>query len=1282
MNRLYLLVFLFGFIWVNNLFCQQEINHQFSLHWSASSPLSFDGAGEYSNDPRLPLYIYRFPLASESTLFPEITVESSELVDLSLFGPNPNLPKDYIIGSSIEQERGKWYGRIWLMPVLSESGQHGQRIVSGTITIHIFPSSSQGTNRNGPEYKETSVLSEGTVHRISVSERGIYKLDYDFIRNKLNIDPGSLSPNKIAIYGNRDGRLPQWNGASRIDDLEETSMLGFGMEDHKMDQGDYFLWYAESPDRWSYDTTDRIYHMDKNIYDESNHYYIIINGPSRIPMASRENGTTGEYQSSTSLIFQRLEEEKVNLLGRYRPPGSGQEWYGDELAVVNELDYSNKFDLSGLVAADSFYFKVRFAARAASASRFYINFNQHEFSRSVGGVDLGNFEASFANDAIIQGVFKPVDLINEIKIKYPSANGINSRAWIDYIEINTWKHNNYVAGAPIFICDPRSIFLGNPEYVIESFPSNGLIWDISNPLKPVSQQFQTNTGISFSIPNTDPGIPNQFVAFNPSQDVLTPAYDGVIANQNLHGLQRADLVIIYYDEFEEAALKLADHRRSHDQLAVTAVPISQVFEEFGGGSKDPTAVRDFARMIYKRDPDFRYLLLFGDATYDYLHRTPELPDHNFMPAFETEESLDPIRSFPTDDYFGLLDDNEAEEGRTLIGAVDIAVGRLPSGSPEDAMANVDKIIHYEINPAIFNEWRQRVVMVADDQDSNTHINQADGLAEKNGVEHPELNMNKIYLDAYPQESTPGGDRYPGVNEDIDLNMKKGALTVTYLGHGGQNGWTQERVLGINQAQSYDNIDNMPLFITATCSFAGYDEPSFTSAGEHLLANPKGGAIALMTTVRAVYSGSNERLTKGVMERLYNEDSPGIYPSMAEILRRSKNVGVDSLDTNARKFTFLGDPSMKLAIPRYHIAVTEINDIPIGGGSLDTLSALEKANLSGVILDDQGQILSDFNGELSLTVFDKIQVRKTLANDTGDNPSGVRSFNTQNRQLFKGKATVTAGEWSIEFVLPKDIDFSYGHGKFSFYAENGTIDAAGYFTDFIIGGVSDGLADDLPPVIQLYMNDDQFVSGGITDPNPYIYAVFMDDFGINVSGTGVGHDIEAILDEDDKNSYILNDYYQAALDDYRKGVARYPLSNLKEGKHTLKVTAWDLANNPGEAYLEFFVLDEEGAILEHVFNYPNPFTTLTNFQFEHNRPGSTMDITINIYTINGMLVKTIEREGFISDGYRVDDLPWDGRDDGEGELAKGIYVYKIKVSFNVNGTKEIAESEAEKLVILR
>lgn len=1277
MNRLVTLLLFLSYLYSVQLNAQQTLQHKFILAWSEDRPLSFQGAGEFSANPALPVYTFRFPLESSSTLSVALSVEASDQVTIANDSLSADIPGQYLLGSSTEQDRGKWFGRVWIMPLVSITDQTAERITSGILTIRIHPVLSGGVVRSGPGFKENSVLREGIIHRISVDQPGIYKLDYNYIKDKLKIDPSSISPSDIGIFGNGDGRVPQWNSAPRIDDLEQSASYGFGLDDGQFNPGDYLLWYAEGVHHWAYDTVERLYNMEFNNYDKVNHYYVIVNGPTRQSIQTRPNGSDGEYVSSSSLDYQRLEEDKVNLLGRYRPPGSGQEWYGDEMAVLKEIDYSDRFDLRDLISTDTLSYKVRFAARAANLTRFYFRIDQKEVGRNVGGVALVNYESSFANDALLQGDLVPGSPVQNIVVRYPDAGGVNSRAWVDYIQLNFRKQNVYRQGNPLYIRDPRSTYAGTPEYSLEGVTPGCQIWDISEPLIPVLQQYSSGSITTFTDP-ADHTVPDEFICFNPSTDIRIPIYEGTVANQNLHSIHRADLAIIYYDEFEEAAMKIAEHRRTHSQLEVVAIPVSQVFEEFGGGSKDPSAIRDFARMLYKRDADFSYLLFLGDATYDYLNHFTDIPYQNFIPAFETEESLDPIRSFPSDDYFALLDD---DEGDNLIGAIDIAVGRLPVSEATEALEIVNKIIHYDTSPSTLNDWRSRIVMVADDEDSNTHLNQADGLVVQTLNENPDLNAHKIYMDAFPQESTPGGDRYPAVNDEIDLNMRKGALTVTYMGHGGPNGWSQERVLGINQSQSYDNLDNMPLFITATCSFAGYDEPGFISAGEHLLQNTEGGAVALMTTVRAVYSGSNERLTRAVLKLLYTPDSTGAYLTMGEVLRRAKNVNaIDTLDNNARKFTLLGDPSQLLAIPEHQIKVTEIGGKLIGGGTLDTLSALEKASVSGTIVNHQGEILTDFDGQLFLTLFDKVQVRKTLANDES---SSVKSFASQTRQLFKGTATIVAGTWSIEFVLPKDIDFVFGQGKMSLYAHNGITDASGYTTEFIVGGVSsDGLADDLPPVIKPFMNDSNFISGGMTDSHPDIYIQLSDDNGINVSGTSIGHDIEAILDGDDRNSIILNDFYQASLDDYASGEVRYPLSSLSPGLHTLKVIAWDLANNPAEAYLEFFVIDSDGPILNNLFNYPNPFSDETFFQFEHNRPGVIMDMDLDIFDLSGRRVKNISLDDYVSDGYRIADLYWDGLNEAGVEVAPGMYVFKLKIVYKTNGNTETIESDVEKLVILR
>jgi hypothetical protein len=495
------------------------------------------------------------------------------------------------------------------------------------------------------DFKTNSILVSGSIHRISVSKSGVYKLDYNFIKDKIKIDPGSISPDRIIIAGNGAGRIPQWSGAPRVDDLDQIASLGVGLDDGHFDNGDYLLWYAEGPEGWKFDSVSQVYTMDKNIYDNLNHYYVIINGPARNKMPTSANGSSADYTSDASLFYQRMEDEKVNLLGRYRPPGSGQEWYGDELAVLDQLDYTNRFDFTDFIPEDTLQFLARFAVRNRSASRFYVNFNANEFSKTIGGVTIESFEASYANDGVLAGAFVPGAAITKILMRYPSANGADSKAWIDFLQINGWKRNIYHNGTQLLITDPTSRYKGIPDYTLEGFDGNGMIWDITDPFHPELQNFNCTDKCHFIADNVVSNIPSSFIAFHPSSDALVPGYEIAIENQDLHELQHADMVILYHPDFKDAALLLAEHRENHDHMVVETISTTALYNEFGGGSQDPSAIRDFARMLHERDPQFKYLLLIGDATYDFLNHSPDVPYENFIPAFETEESLDPIVHF-------------------------------------------------------------------------------------------------------------------------------------------------------------------------------------------------------------------------------------------------------------------------------------------------------------------------------------------------------------------------------------------------------------------------------------------------------------------------------------------------------------------------------------------------------------------------------------------------------------------------------------------------------------
>ena len=864
-----------------------------------------------------------------------------------------------------------------------------------------------------------------------------------------------------------------------------------------------------------------------------------------------------------------------------------------------------------------------------------------------------------------------------VKISYPPVSAA-SEGFLDYIDMNG-RRQLIMTGQQMILRDLKSLDYPSTTYPLSNVNNNTVVWDITNPLSPLSQEFTSN-GSSLNFGASSDEL-KTFVAFDKTAALLKPTAVGKVTPQNVHGIDNLDMVIIYPEIYESAASQLAAHRESYSGLTVATVEINQIFNEFSSGRVDPTAVRDFAKMLYDRNERFKYLLLIGDGSFDYRNINGDNEangiNHNTMVVYETQQSLDPITGFPSDDYFGLLSENEG--GDNLLGAVDIAIGRLPVRTVEEARIVVEKIISYDTASSTLGDWRNRIAFVADDEDSNTHFRDANRIANmvKNSFEN--FNLDKIYLDAYQQESTSGGEKYPAVSDAINANVFKGLLAINYLGHGGWKGWTQERVLGITDIQSWSNYNKLPLFVTATCSFTGYDDPTLTTGGEEVFLSEKGGAIGLFSTVRAVYASSNYQLTRSVFDTIFTKVD-NEYASLGEILRVAKNSSSASVQ-NSRKFTLIGDPAQKLALPEYNVGTTKINGRELTGIQLDTIKALQKVTIEGVITDDAGQVIQNFNGKIFPTIYDKEITLYTLGQDRGSN---VAPFDIQKNIIFKGTASVTNGRFQFTFVVPKDINFEYGRGKISYYAtDESSKDATGSYEDIVIGGTdTNALADTEGPDIEVFMNDTTFAFGGITNANPVLLVKLSDDNGINVVGNSIGHDLTGVLDENTQNTYQLNDFYESALDDYRKGTVRFPLFDLTPGRHQIRVRAWDVANNNAEAYTEFLVAESAEIALDHVLNYPNPFTTNTNFQFEHNFADQLLDVQVDIFTVSGRLVKTIEDQ-VLSNGFRITNIQWDGTDDFGDRLAKGVYLYKVKVGLAQSAGIDVStESDFEKLVILK
>lgn len=1299
-NMKNILTFAIAFFTLTTTFANLPTTITRTLEWSAK-PLvhKFDGVEKFTiqhfdnavyneTHPSLPYYSERFSVNSPGTVNVELLDAQYEAFEKEA-SPDDALLSDRIeFQTTVQKDRRDYFAHISFIPIIKTGPNSYERIVSFTVRTSFRSSNAPVANRGGETYN--SKLSDGDIYKIAVAETGMHKLTYDFLKNELEIPIDDIDPRKIQILGNGGGVLPVSLVTEVTDDLAENAVEIVGEGDGSFDENDYILFYGQGASVWTYNAANEQFEKPMNFYDNNNFYFIKIGATNgkRVTAQSSVSGAANTVNTFDAYI--RYEDDRLNLMHDWSGgQGSGQQFFGDFYKLQTEYDYSELVKPTNLVNNSVVKIMAGMAARAlsSSSSRFSVTANGNTFTSNTFSRTDGDQTDSYANYKTIVNEITTNSTDLNLSVNYSNAGSSANEAWLDYIQIN-YQQQLEIVGNQMGFRNINSQNFPNSEFRLSGANNNTTIWDITD-LTTAKLQNATLNGSQLSFGAQTADIIKEFVAFDKNADLLSATAVGKINNQNIHGLDNVDFVIIYHEEFLEQAEKLANHRMEHSNMAVALVDIRHLENEFSSGRRDASGIRNFARMLYDRSDQFKTLLLFGDGSFD--HRNIYNQGNDFIPVYETPQSLNPVSAYPSDDFYTILD-----EGETLTnGSLDIGVGRLPVKNDAEADLVVDKIIRYDSAEESLGDWRNRMVFVADDEDNNTHIDDADEIAEKIGTRNPNLNIDKVYLDAFPQESTPGGTRIPLATEALNRNIFKGVLAVTYLGHGGSKGWTQERVLKLQDILGWNNSDKLPLFITATCSFAGFDNPAFTTGGEETLLKKGGGAVALFSTTRAVYASANKRLTEASTDTLFYKINNQI-PTIGEVLRISKNKdGIN--ESNSRKFALLGDPSMSLALPNLRVTTNTINGVDVNV-SVDTIRALQKVTVEGQIEDDLGNFINDFNGIVVPTIFDKKVINQTLGQDSR---SPVKDYVLQKNVIFKGRASVTNGKFSFTFVVPKDIDYNFGEGKISYYAFDNSqmLDAAGYFLGPVIGGTDpNALTDNQGPTVDVYMNSEDFVYGGITDSEPTLLVVLEDDNGINVTGNSIGHDLSGVLDQNTANTFILNDFYEAELDDYTKGKVRFPLSDLEVGEHEIRVNAWDISNNNSEGFTSFTVVESERVALERVLNYPNPFTTSTCFMFQHNMGSQDLDVLVSIYTISGRLVKTIETRVF-SEGFelgRENCIEWDGNDDFGDPLAKGTYIYKVKVRANgivtANSGKDDSpattsevlkgESSFEKLVILK
>ncbi len=1198
--------------------------------------------------------------------------EAKVLADNGQFITNTIVPS-----SKVVSYRKEFYVNVKFTPIRKNpvTGTY-EKLVSYSLNINQRHESERNTN-SLVTFATNSVLKSGSWYRIGVTSDGVFKLSYTFLK-RLGIDMSKLVPANIRIYGNGGAMLPQSNKTYRPDDLIENAIYVNGQTDSTFKTSDYVLFYGQNPNVWKY-SFDKHFHHTVNLYSDTTYYYINTDlGPGKRIGNEASSITLATDTVSTYDDYAYHELDGKNLIN------SGAEWFGEYFESTTQ--YTIPFNFPNISLTSPVYVNTSIASRNCGAVSCYA-------VGPTGAIDsINNVTCVYTDPYAALGnrayTYTPSSSLVSVTITKltPSAIG-----WLYYVEANARRQLTMGTQNQFEFRDSRSVGAGNISRYNVSSIAPIQVWDVTNPQNVSNVSFLSTSGgvYSYALPSD---TLRQFVAFT-GKSLDSAHIFGKVANQNLHADPEADMIIVTNPLFMAQSEQLAKFHRTHDNLSVNVVTTQQVYNEFSSGRQDPTAIRDYVRMLYDRAGNVyanlpKYLLLFGDGSFDPKNRLTG--NTNYVIAYESAESFAPTGSYVADDYFVLVDSSvtTAPDGNQY--SIDLSVGRIPADNVTEAQASVNKIIAYETpsgqsissttnccnTQAQYNlaNWRNTVCFIAHDGNGDLFQNYTENITNYVTSHYKNLNVNKIYLDAYQMVQTPGGARYPSVNIAIDDQMNQGLLIYNYEGHGGPGGLALERVLDFTDINSWTNVNALPLFFNASCAFGEWDNPLELSGGELSVTIPTGGVIGMMSAVREVFASGNYNLNNAFFQVLYTKLPDGNMPRFGDLLTAAKN-STGGTTINNLMFSLLGDPAVRLNYPKYNVYTTSIDAKPVSALA-DTLRALAKVTVSGYVGDSAGNILTNFTGLLNPSVLDKYDSITTLNNLGGSN-SPIETFTLRKNNLYKGMITVNNGKFTFSYVMPKDILYYYGFGKISYYAQNGVNDATGNYQNIIIGGTSPTAHNNgIGPKVRLFMNDSNFAYGGLTNQNPSLFAIVFDSNGINTTGTSVGHDITAVLDNNTANTYDVTSYFQPSLNSYQRGTITFPFTSLSNGTHTITLRVWNVYDNTSISSTEFNVEPNSSLQLQHVLNYPNPFTTHTQFFFEINEVCDLMNVQIQVFSVSGKLVRNIVTT-VKTDSFRSQPIDWDGKDDYGDKIGKGVYIYHLKVMTSTGGTADTYQ----KLVIL-
>ncbi len=1092
-------------------------------------------------------------------------------------------------------------------------------------------------------YAPASVLSSGKWVKISVEKSGMHCITTSQLK-----DWGFSDPSRVCIYG--------YGGQMLSDVLSESTYIDDLPAVASKVTGSGLVFFAEGPQQVIVDRQDAYHQV--NPYSNFG-YYFLTEGPGRTIERAGTPLDPGTSCQTDGYWVSYYDPQEVSV------GGSGRMMVGEDFRVKQ----TRTFELStpGRVAGNNAVtMRMSLVANSSKRTSIRVTANGAQLTNpSSDYIDSNSESEIWARQSIVTRSFTPES--NNISLEVTLGLATSAKCgWLDYVELI--YHRRFEGSQILWATNPNVESVG-------AGAAGTHVWDITDP----ANHYEMNVGTSGAWRNERSGT-RRYVVWKETDQIPSPAFVGNVYNQNLHSMtQIPDMVIITPPLYKKAAESIAASHRTYplNRLNVEVIDLDQILNEFGSGSFDPGALRRFLKMLYDRSSDdngrLRYVLMMGKGTCDNRALTSAGKALNApMPLWVSENSLGESTSFSTDDFFAYLEDESgARLGRDILS---VAVGRIPATTAKEA-----EIVAEKINRYLFNSpqgaWRTRMTILADDENGGEHMYQSENLTSgmASGANGKRIIVNKIYCDAYERSNST----YPQARTDLFRDFSDGMAIFSYIGHGSPRALGSKGIIQATDFKEKFYLKRLPFFYAATCSFLKWDM-DLTSQAEALLFQRDGGLIGCISALRPVYITANGDLSRSFGQTLANFDADGSVPTAGEIYRRAKNQVIN--DTNKLRYVFLGDPALSLVVPANVMVLDAINGIAVNEGDPITVMARQDLTISGRVTDPNGNLLDDFNGSATITLYDAEY--STTSHGYGDSGKEV-TFEEKGALLFVAMGEVKNGVFEAKVRMPQNIADNYRPATLSMYA-NSTVandmrTASGVSNSIYAFGFDETTPADLqPPVIHsATLNDENFESGDNVNQQPLLVARLSDNTGLNMSTAGVGQKMTLTIDGrttcSDLAGYFVHD--ATPRDGAMSGVLYYPVPKLTEGDHTLLLRVFDIDGNFTDATIECTARADIKPEIYEVYTTSSPARTEARFYVRHNRPDQIVTVTVGVYDLMGRHVWSGEVEGR-SDMETSSPLVWDLRNEGGQRVPRGIYVYRVEL---VNGASPGA-TKSKKLAV--